>query len=103
MINELFTALEAKTRNESTAQIFKNSGMLNKYRELEYGFFPLGYGILSDDFHAGKTVLSTCKIIVLGNDFGTADYLVFSRAIGPILKLERSVNNTEKFICPKTA
>ena len=75
MINELFTALEAKTRNGSTAQIFKNSGMLNKYRELEYGFFPLGYGILSDDFHAGKTVLSTCKIMVLGNDFGTADYL----------------------------
>lgn len=76
MIEKLFIELESKTNNEHAAQAFKSSGMINRYQELGYGFFPLGYGILSSDFGVGKTQLAECSVMILGNDFGTEDYLI---------------------------
>jgi len=69
---QLFSELE-KTTNKSES-IFEASGMLNKYNKLQYGFFPLGDGILIDDAEKKKSV-GEFKIMVLGNDFGTDEYL----------------------------
>lgn len=59
--------LEAKT-SIIIKEIFHNSGMENEAQVLDYGFFPLGNGILTS-----KKIKP--QIMILGNDFGTKDYL----------------------------
>lgn len=71
IFEDLYTELHKLSAQEGIESIFEESGMLNKYRELSYGFFPLGTGILAD--HKNNT--TDTRIMVLGNDFGTADYL----------------------------
>lgn len=73
MIKKLFESLKSKTKDSN--QHFEESGMINKYQELEFGFFPLGHGVLSNDYKSGKSHFNKCRIMVLGNDFGTLEYL----------------------------
>jgi len=70
MIDQLYKALEAKTKGAGTA-VFEKSGMTNRYNELEFGFFPFGTGNLSGN---GKDI-QHCKTMILGNDFGAEGYL----------------------------
>ena len=56
--------------------VFTSSGMVNTYKLLDYGFFPLGSGILADN----KCKIDIASIdegglMVLGNDFGTVTYI----------------------------
>ncbi len=56
--------------------MFSDSGLENTYGMLDFGFFPLGSGI----FKVGASTIdeaeiSHCKIMVLGNDFGTKEYI----------------------------
>lgn len=53
-------------------EIFSDSGMVNNYGKLDFGFFPLGSGILTTKNSEIKNAeLIKCKVLVLGNDFGT--------------------------------
>ena len=70
-MESLFRHLSNLSADRTTNLHFQNSGMTNKFNELEYGFFPLGDGILSDK----KQHDSKFKTMVLGNDFGTDTYL----------------------------
>ena len=54
--------------------ILSGSGMENIFKKLEFGFFPLGSGIFSEISEIENAQLSKCKIMVLGNDFGTIKY-----------------------------
>ena len=72
-IEKLYSALENITKNKDS--IFKNSGMFNKFRTFDYGFFPLGLGLLSNDRRVGKLDEKNYKVMILGNDFGTLKYL----------------------------
>src|SRR5690606_27535964 len=72
-VQKLFNVLENHTKN--TDDVFKESGMKNKFRELDFGFFPLGNGVLTENFNPANDALETCRIMVLGNDFGTLEYL----------------------------
>ena len=55
--------------------MFCNSGMTNDFAKLDYGFFPLGSGILTENSKKDIAKIDNCKIMVLGNDFGTREYL----------------------------
>jgi uracil-DNA glycosylase len=68
---ELLLELKKMSQIEEVEIHFERSGMLNKFEKLEYGFFPLGNGDLSN---CGLPN-SKNRILVLGNDFGTTDYL----------------------------
>ena len=70
MIDQLYKALEAKTKDAGAA-VFEKSGMTNRYNELEFGFFPFGTGNLSGN---GKD-MERCHTMILGNDFGAEGYL----------------------------
>ncbi len=49
--------------------------MTNDFAKLDYGFFPLGSGILAENSKIDIAKMDNCKIMVLGNDFGTKAYL----------------------------
>jgi hypothetical protein len=70
---QLFNELEKITKPSES--IFVASGMINKYNKLQYGFFPLGDGILINEIEKKKDI-NLFKIMVLGNDFGTNEYLI---------------------------
>lgn len=70
MIEQLYDALDELSKGAGSA-VFKESGMVNRYKELTFGFFPFGTGNLSEN----GLGLSSCKIMVLGNDFGAENYL----------------------------
>lgn len=56
-------------------QIFDNSGMINEYKKLDFGFFPLGSGVFKSPSDFENAALPECRVMVLGNDFGSLDYL----------------------------
>lgn len=52
-------------------KIFRESGMINESNTLGYGFFPIASGILLED----QSTFKKCKVLVIGNDFGSKTYL----------------------------
>ena len=72
-IEKLYSELENIIKNKDS--IFKDSGMYNKFRIFDYGFFPLGLGLLSNDLKISKLDEKNCRVMILGNDFGTLKYL----------------------------
>lgn len=76
-IQDLFNAYkELMQKNNDVDNIFRESKMVNRFEELDYGFFPLGSGVLVEnksEIHIAE--LNPCEIMVLGNDFGLIDYL----------------------------
>lgn len=75
-INELFEVYQTLiTNQDNTEKYFKDSGMINSSEVLDYGFFPLGSGILNDKSEISKAKIEDNLIMVLGNDFGTVSYL----------------------------
>jgi uracil-DNA glycosylase len=76
-IQNLFTAYkEQVSKTYDIDAIFKESKMVNEYEKLDYGFFPLGSGVLMENKSEAKIAeLNPCEIMVLGNDFGHVDYL----------------------------
>lgn len=59
----------------NTDSIFEQSGMKNEFNKLDYGFFPLGSGILSNNSSIDIAETSEDGIMILGNDFGTMTYV----------------------------
>ena len=74
-IQQLFDALKEKSDAENAESIFAESRMINRCKELDYGFFPLGSGILTDRSKVEEAEISESGIMVLGNDFGTVSYI----------------------------
>ncbi|MFI5138915.1 MAG: hypothetical protein ACHQIM_13915 [Sphingobacteriales bacterium] len=76
-IQELFD--ELKTQTENKEDIFADSEIINWSEKMEYGFFPLGLGILTDnitiDSKAEGVEIAEGGVMVLGNDFGTVTYV----------------------------
>lgn len=77
-IEKLFEELERIDKLEETEKIFEDSGVKNVYKKLDYGFFPLGSGILSNDIN--KSIIANAEIddggiMILGNDFGIVSYV----------------------------
>jgi uracil-DNA glycosylase len=75
-IQELFNELEKAT--EGQKEIFTESGMLNCYKKMRYGFFPLGLGVLKEDVNLENAEMEEGGIMVLGNDFGTVKYVQYN-------------------------
>jgi hypothetical protein len=76
-IKELFDELEKI--KETSKSDFEISGMINRFNEMQYGFFPLGLGILTENNkikngHPNDEI-EKGGIMVLGNDFGTETYV----------------------------
>jgi uracil-DNA glycosylase len=61
--------------NPTLAEWFNEAKMTNRYAELDFGFFPIGSGVFTANSAIEVAQLSTCKVLVLGNDFGTVDYV----------------------------
>ena len=56
--------------------IFLNSGLVNRYAILDFGFFPLGSGIFKREMSKiDEAEIDKCDVMVLGNDFGTQEYI----------------------------
>ncbi|MDR3693090.1 hypothetical protein [Mucilaginibacter sp.] len=76
-IQQLFDELEKI--KVSTKSDFEKSGMVNRFDEMKYGFFPLGLGILTENNKIKDTSptneIEEGGIMVLGNDFGTVTYV----------------------------
>lgn len=62
-------------QNPTSNVSFTESGMVNDYAKLYFGFFPLGSGILTQNSKIDIAEINDCKVMVLGNDFGTVDYV----------------------------
>lgn len=75
-IIELFEAYKSQVNETpNVADIFSKSGMVDRIKELDYGFFPLGSGILTKKCKVEEAEIEDRGIMVLGNDFGTCEYL----------------------------
>ena len=75
-IEELFEAYQSQVDEiPDVDDIFFKSGTVNKFRKLDFGFFPLGSGILTDRSKVDEAEIGEGGIMVLGNDFGTTNYL----------------------------
>lgn len=75
-IQKLFNAYQQQIREtENVNTIFEQSSMVEKSALLDFGFFPIGSGILSDNSPIEQAEIAHCDIMVLGNDFGTIDYV----------------------------
>ena len=72
-IQQLFDQLEV--HSQGSESLFDESCMVNRYKELDYGFFPLGSGILSEKSKIADAEIEEGGIMVLGNDFGTISYV----------------------------
>ena len=56
--------------------VFSNSGLANAYGFLDFGFFPLGSGVFKEGrSRIEEAEINNCDIMVLGNDFGTQEYI----------------------------
>ncbi len=55
--------------------VFEESEMQNEFAKLDYGFFPLGSGIFSANSKIENAKIDRCEIMILGNDFGTVEYI----------------------------
>jgi len=58
----------------NSEQIFEVSGIINRRKELDYGFFPLGSGIFTENHKIEYASIDENGIMFLGNDFGTITY-----------------------------
>lgn len=74
-IKQLFNSLEQIVLASDIQNIFDSAGMVCEYAQLEYGFFPLGSGVLTEDSNIELAEILNCEVMVLGNDFGTLKYL----------------------------
>lgn len=75
-IKDLFVLYEDFFAKYPTSKkSFSESGMVNNFAKLDFGFFPLGSGILSANSTIDTAEITDCKIMVLGNDFGTINYV----------------------------
>jgi hypothetical protein len=76
-ISELFKRyFKALEKTSNIIEAFERSEMKMDVQKLEYGFFPLGSGILLDNKSKLEIAeIETCEIMVLGNDFGTEKYI----------------------------
>lgn len=76
-IKTLFETYEVLITNKlGSEKIFTSSGMVNTNKILDFGFFPLGSGILADNkSQIKKASIEEDGIMILGNDFGTVTYL----------------------------
>lgn len=75
-ISKLFEASKSQVNEtHNVADVFSKSGMVNRVKELDYGFFPLGSGILTKKCKVEEAEIEDRGIMVLGNDFGTCEYL----------------------------
>lgn len=75
-IKEVFKVYQTMiTNQDNTERYFKDSGMKNVSEILDYGFFPLGSGILNNQSEINKAEIEDNLVMVLGNDFGTLTYL----------------------------
>lgn len=76
-IQRLFNELKVITENKEP--IFTESGMTNWSDKMKYGFFPLCFGVLTDnitiDSKASEVEIAEGGVMVLGNDFGTVSYV----------------------------
>lgn len=63
------------TNQENSEKFFKDSGMLNISEKLDFGFFPLGSGILNLKSEIARAEIEDNSVMILGNDFGTYTYL----------------------------
>lgn len=68
-INQLVEILKVYKTQPASEEIFKKSRMINEFNKLDFGFFPFGDGIFSEQYD------DNCKVMVLGNDFGTHKYV----------------------------
>jgi uracil-DNA glycosylase len=75
--SQLFERYKEQERNISEIEsLFSNSGLANTYDILDFGFFPLGSGIFKESASKSyEAEIKHCKIMVLGNDFGTKEYV----------------------------
>jgi hypothetical protein len=110
-IQQLFDELKIITNDKES--VFEDSGMINCYNKMQYGFFPLGLGILTennkikDDPRTDE--IEKGGVMVLGNDFGTVSYvkdvLKGSEEVGEIksptiknfLKIVPKINTNKTF------
>lgn len=76
-IHQLFEELKVITQDKE--QVFTDSGMENCYDKMQYGFFPLGLGILDENNKEGGLApteeIEEGGVMILGNDFGTVSYV----------------------------
>jgi len=76
-IQQLFDKLEIATKDKEA--VFADSGIVNLYDQMQYGFFPLGLGILTKNNKTKEAIPTTeiedGAVMVLGNDFGTVSYV----------------------------
>ncbi len=76
-IQMLFKKYEEEiTNHPEVTKIFEDSGLVNEYKTLDFGFFPLGSGLLlapeeRANCHSDIAKMRTGGVMVLGNDFGT--------------------------------
>lgn len=62
-------------KNSKTNELFSESGMVNDFRKLDFGFFPLGTGILNKESKLAYAEIQEGGTFILGNDFGTLSYI----------------------------
>ena len=75
-IEDLFDVYEQQfPKTLEIENVFEESKMVNRFNELDYGFFPLGSGILNSKSKTREAEITNCNIMVLGNDFGTQEYI----------------------------
>ena len=104
-IKTLFETYEILITNKlGIESLFTSSGMVNAHKILDFGFFPLGSGILSEKkSQIEKASIEEEGVMILGNDFGTVTYLQSncknerednSKTITNLLQLGLSLENT---------
>ncbi len=76
-IKTLFETYETLITNKlGNEEIFEKSGMVDVSKKLDFGFFPLGSGVLSEaKSQIHQASMEDDCVMVLGNDFGTLTYL----------------------------
>ena len=76
LIQQLFDAYQRFfPKSLATDSLFLEAGMVNRFAELDFGFFPLGPGLLANEVTLKTAKIMDCRILVLGNDFGTVSYI----------------------------
>lgn len=75
-ISKLFTAYYEQLKSTpNSALIFAEAGMTKDAAKLQFGFFPLGSGILTNHSYIEEAALNEGGTMVLGHDFGTVTYV----------------------------
>jgi hypothetical protein len=75
-ITNLFTAYNDQLGSTpNSTSIFAEAGMTTASAKLQFGFFPLGSGILTEESLIGDAQIAEAGTMVLGHDFGTVSYV----------------------------